>query len=127
MTRTEFFNLVTEAGAEDRKVSLAARGALIDWWRDEGEQNAEAARELEGARDAQATAEEREASAVNAQEAAEFALAQLQASAVEMICSVCLHDIRHAPICRTCVEASVDRHVATYPSTHSLPRLAARA
>lgn len=31
------------------------------------------------------------------------------------------------PICRACVEASVDRHVAEYPSTHSLPRLAARA
>lgn len=121
MTRTEFFKLVTEAGAEDRKVSLAAQDALIDWWRDEGEQNAEDARELEDARDAQGAAEERAGAAENAAENLRYELDDLKDSIVEMICSVCLHDIRHDPICRTCAQAQVDRHVATYP------RLAARA
>lgn len=120
MTRTEFFKLVTEAGAEDRKVSLAAQDALIDWWRDEGGELVLASERLadcgEVRREAEATAERLREE-----------LYDLQASVVEMICVVCLHDIRHAPICRACVEASVDRHVASYSSTHSLPRLAARA
>jgi hypothetical protein len=121
MTRIKFTDLVTACGNPDRGTAIAAQDALIDWWRDEGEQNAEDARELEDARDAQASAEERAAELENARDTAEEYLEALEEARPEMICSVCLHDIRHEPICRTCVEASVDRHVATYP------RLAARA
>jgi len=110
VTRTEFTDLVTACGNPDRGTALAAQDALIDWWRDEGEQNAEDARKLE---DAEERAEEidRDLERVRGE------LDDLRDS----ICSVCLHDIRHDPICRSCVEASADRHVASYP------RLTARA
>lgn len=121
MTRTEFTDLVTKCGNPDRGTAIAAQDALIDWWRDEGEQNEESARELEDARDAQASAEEHTEEVDRELERVRGELDDLKGSTVEMICSVCLHDIRHDPICRTCAQAQVDRHVATYP------RLAARA
>lgn len=101
MTRTEFVMLVEQAAT-----SSEARVALTDWWRDEGERNAGAARELEYARDARATAEERAAELENARDTAEEYLEALEEARPEMICVVCLHDIRGPYVCVTCAKAT---------------------